>query len=520
MPTYAVTGASGHLGRLVVGELLARGVPASNVVALVRTWGNAADLAERGVQVREADYSRPPTLGAALAGVDRLLLVSSSEAGQRAAHHSNVIEAAKTAGTSRIVYTSMLNADDSTNPLAGEHRDSERRLRDAGVAFTLLRNGWYTENYTDQLAQYLQRGEIVGVAGSGRISAATRQDYAAAAAAALLHDEEGERTYELGGPAFDLSELARVISEVTGTPVTYRDLPAQEYVSWLQEAGLDEESAHFVAALDASIAHGDLETDSGDLARLLGRPVTPLTNVVRAARGGDSDGGVVAVVATVGFIGAGNIGGALAGLAVDAGYDVVVSNSRGPETLRELVAQLGPRARAVTAAEAAAAGDLVVVTVPLKAYRQIPVGPLAGKVVIDTNNYYPDRDGHIAELDDESTTTSELLQAHLSTSRVVKAFNTVFFGHLATLRRPHGAADRSAVAIAGDDQAAKKTVTGLLDAIGYDAYDVGPLREGWRYQRETTAYPYSTDGSFEHPGPADTERLASLLAQAKRYRDT
>jgi len=232
MPTYAVTGASGHLGRLVVGELLARGVPASNVVALVRTWGNAADLAERGVQVREADYSRPLTLGAALAGVDRLLLVSSSEAGQRAAHHSNVIEAAKTAGTSRIVYTSMLNADDSTNPLAGEHRDSERALRDAGVAFTLLRNGWYTENYTDQLAQYLQRGEITGAAASGRICAATRHDYAAAAAAALLQDEEGERTYELGGPAFDLPELARIISEVTGTPVTYRDLPAQEYASF------------------------------------------------------------------------------------------------------------------------------------------------------------------------------------------------------------------------------------------------------------------------------------------------
>jgi len=225
-------------------------------------------------------------------------------------------------------------------------------------------------------------------------------------------------------------------------------------------------------------------------------------------------------VATVGFVGAGNIGGTLARLAVDAGYDVVVSNSREPDTLRDLVGQLGPHARAATAAEAAAAGDLVVVTVPLKAYRQIPVGPLAGKVVIDTNNYYPDRDGHIAELDDESTTTSELLQAHLSTSRVVKAFNTIFFGHLATLRRPHGAAARSAVAIAGDDQAAKKTVAGFLDAIGYDAYDVGPLREGWRFQRETTAYPHSTDGSFEHPGPADSERLASLLAQAKRYRDT
>jgi NAD(P)H dehydrogenase (quinone) len=182
------------------------------------------------------------------------------------------------------VYTSMLNADDTTNPLAGEHQDSERVLSEAGVPFTLLRNGWYTENYTDQLGQYLQRGEILGAADSGRISAATRQDYAAAAAAALLQDEESNRTYELGGPAFDLPELAQAISEVTGTPVTYRDLPVKEYASRLQEAGLDEESARFVAALDASIAHGDLETNSQDLARLLGRPATPLTDAVRAAR--------------------------------------------------------------------------------------------------------------------------------------------------------------------------------------------------------------------------------------------
>ncbi len=284
MPTYAVTGASGHLGRLAVQQLLARGVPASDVIAVVRTLGKAADLAGRGVQVREADYSHPPALDAALAGVDRLLLVSSSEPGQRVAQHTNVIEAARTAGASRIVYTSILNADDTTSPLAGEHEDSERALREAGVPCTLLRNGWYTENYTDQLGPYLQRGEIVGCAGSGRISAATRQDYAAAAAAALLQDEEGSRTYELGGPAFDLSELARVISAVTGTTMTYRDLPVEEYASWLRHVGLDEASASFVAALDTSIAHGDLETDSEDLAHLLGRPATPLTDAVRAAR--------------------------------------------------------------------------------------------------------------------------------------------------------------------------------------------------------------------------------------------
>jgi NAD(P)H dehydrogenase (quinone) len=286
MPTYAVTGASGHLGRLVVQELLARAVPAADVVAVVRTLDKAADLADRGVQLRAADYSRPETLGAALAGVERLLLVSSSVPGQRAAHHGNVIQAAKTGGTARIVYTSILNANNTTNPLAGEHQESERALRAAGVPFTLLRNGWYTENYTDQIGQYLQAGEIVGAAGHGRISAASRQDYAAAAATALLEDKGGNRTYELGGPAFDLAGLARVITEVSGTKVTYRDLPAQVYVSWLQRAGLDEATARFVAALDVSIARGDLETSSRDLEQLLGRPATPLAEVAAVATAG------------------------------------------------------------------------------------------------------------------------------------------------------------------------------------------------------------------------------------------
>jgi len=283
MPSFAVTGASGHLGRLAVAELLARGVPASDVVAVVHSRGKVADLADRGVGVREADYSRPETLDAALAGVERLLLVSSSEAGQRVAHHANVIQAAQTAGTSRVVYTSMLNADNSANPLAGEHRDTERALRDADVPFTLLRNGWYTENYTDQIGRYLEAGEITGAAGTGRISAATRQDYAAAAATALLEDEAGNQTYEPGGPAFDLPELARTITDITGTPVTYRDLTVEEYASSLQRGGLDQATAHFVAGLDASIARGDLETSSQDLAHLLGHPATRLAEVVGAA---------------------------------------------------------------------------------------------------------------------------------------------------------------------------------------------------------------------------------------------
>ncbi|MGY1743896.1 NADPH-dependent F420 reductase [Blastococcus sp. SYSU D00695] len=226
---------------------------------------------------------------------------------------------------------------------------------------------------------------------------------------------------------------------------------------------------------------------------------------------------------TLGLIGSGHIGGTIARLAVAAGHDVVLSNSRGPETLADLVAELGPRARAATPAEAAEAGDLVVVTIPLKAYRTVPVDPLRGKVVIDTNNYYPDRDGQIAELDDESTTTSELLQAHLPDSRVVKAFNNVYFAHLATLGRPAGSPDRSVIAIAGDDADAKATVTQFLDTLGYDAYDVGPLAEGWRFQRDTAAYAglYLAPGTeFPGPGrPATPELLREKLAAAVRYRD-
>src|SRR6478752_5707373 len=173
---------------------------------------------------------------------------------------------------------------------------------------------------------------------------------------------------------------------------------------------------------------------------------------------------------TIGLIGSGNIGSTVARLALDAGYDVVLSNSRGPETLSGLVEKLGPGARAATAADAAEAGDIVVVTVPLKNYRQVPIEPLRGKVVIDTNNYYPDRDGHIAELDDESTTTSELLQAHLPESHVVKAFNNIFAPHLGSLQRPHGDPERSALVIAGNDAGAKATVTDFLDSIGYDAH--------------------------------------------------
>lgn len=191
---------------------------------------------------------------------------------------------------------------------------------------------------------------------------------------------------------------------------------------------------------------------------------------------------------TIGLIGAGKIGSQVARLSVKHGYDVVISNSRGPETLADLIKELGPRARAVTAAEAAKVGDLVVVTVPLKAYKSVPVEPLVGKVVLDTNNYYPERDGHIAELDREEVTTSELLQRHLPKSKVVKAFNHIYAAELTTHAQASGSPNRRALVIAGDDAAAKATVTKLQDEFGFDTVDVGPLKDSWRIQRDTPGY--------------------------------
>jgi predicted dinucleotide-binding enzyme len=214
-------------------------------------------------------------------------------------------------------------------------------------------------------------------------------------------------------------------------------------------------------------------------------------------------------MATLGLIGAGNIGGALARAALAHGWDVVLSNSRGPETLTDLVAELGPNARGATAAEAAAAADLAVVTIPTKAIEGVPVEPLAGKVVIDTNNYYPQRDGQIAELDDESTTVSELLQRHLPTSKVVKAFNHIYFQNIGDAARPAGSPDRLALAIAGDDADARATVAEFIDSIGFDVVDAGQLSEGWRFQRDTPAY----------VAPYDKDALRQKLAEAKRYRD-
>lgn len=214
-------------------------------------------------------------------------------------------------------------------------------------------------------------------------------------------------------------------------------------------------------------------------------------------------------VRSIGFIGSGNIGSQLARLAVKQGFDVILSNSRGPETLQALIMELGDHARAATPAEAAEAGDVVVVSIPLKNYRDVPVRPLAGKTVIDTMNYYPQRDGNIAGLDDESTTTSELLQEHLPDSHVVKAFNNIMADHLTTQGSPAGTANRRALPIAGDDAAAKGTVASLINEFGFDVVDAGPLSEGWRWQRDTPAYVTALDA----------KGMEEALAGAVRYAD-
>ncbi|WP_120337894.1 NADPH-dependent F420 reductase [Cryobacterium soli] len=212
---------------------------------------------------------------------------------------------------------------------------------------------------------------------------------------------------------------------------------------------------------------------------------------------------------TLGIIGAGNIGSQLARLGVANGYDVVVSNSRGPATLEALIAELGPRARAALPAEAAAAGDLVIVTIPLHAIDTLPLPELAGKLVIDTNNYYPQRDGNIDALDEETTTTAEMLQDLLTESRVVKAFNHIYAADLSTDGLPSGAENRRALVIAGNDPEARETVTALLDAFGFDTVDLGPLTESWRIQRDTPGY-----------GPRmDAFELREAVSAAIRYRD-
>ncbi|WP_210495741.1 SDR family oxidoreductase [Patulibacter sp. SYSU D01012] len=285
MTTIAVTGATGHLGRLAVLALLDRGVEPSSIVAAVRTPASAQDLADRGVQVREADYGRPETLQAALAGVDRLLLVSGNEVGRRASGHRNVIDAAKTAGVSLVAYTSILNAGDTTMKLAGEHQETEEALRASGVPFVLLRNGWYTENYTAALAPTLEHGALLGAStGEGRVAPAARQDYAEAAAVVLTGEGHEGQAYELAGDrALTLPELASVIADAAGQPVAYAPMAADEYAGVLAGAGVPAPMAEILADSDLGIDRGELVTDRDDLRRLIGRPTTPVEETIAAA---------------------------------------------------------------------------------------------------------------------------------------------------------------------------------------------------------------------------------------------
>ena len=278
--TIAVTGATGQLGRLVIDKLKGR-VDPSQIVALARTPAGGADL---GVTIREADYTRPDTLQSALDGVETLLLISSSEVGQRVAQHRNVIEAAKTAGVRRIVYTSLLHADVSPLSLADEHRATEAALAASGIPYTLLRNSWYTENYTGAIPGAVSAGALIGSAGDGKISSAARADYAEAAAIVVSSEEHAGKTYELAGDqAWTLADLASEVSRQTGRDIPYKDLPEADYVTALVGVGLPEPLAQAIAGYDVAAAGGALFDDSRQLSALIGRPTTPLSNSVAEA---------------------------------------------------------------------------------------------------------------------------------------------------------------------------------------------------------------------------------------------
>jgi NAD(P)H dehydrogenase (quinone) len=283
-PTMIViTGASGQLGRLVIEELL-KSLPASELVAAVRGPEKATDLAARGIQVRQADYDRPDTLESAFAGAHKLLLISSSEVGRRAPQHANVIAAASKAGVGLLAYTSILGADTTPLALGAEHRQTEAELARSGVPHVVLRNGWYTENHTAGIPAALQQGLVYGCAGEGRISAAARADYAAAAARVLLADDQAGKVYELAGDeAYTLGEFAAEVARQADQTIKYADMPEAEYASALKAAGLPEGLAEVLADADSGASKGGLLDESRTLSRLIGRPTTPLAAVVNQA---------------------------------------------------------------------------------------------------------------------------------------------------------------------------------------------------------------------------------------------
>lgn len=283
MTQFVITGATGQLGRLVIDVLLRR-VPADSIVAAVRNIEKASDIAALGVQVRQSDYNQPASLEAAFQGAERLLLISSSEFGQRTRQHQAVIDAAKRSGVKLLAYTSVLHADTSVLALAQEHRETEAAIVESGLPFVLLRNGWYTENYTAGVASALSLGAVVGCAGEGRIASASRADYAEAAATILTSDDPAGQIYELAGDsAYTLSDFAAAISGQIGQPIPYVNLPEADYRNALLAAGLPEALAGLLADSDTGASQGALFDDGRQLSRLLGRPTTGLDAAIMAA---------------------------------------------------------------------------------------------------------------------------------------------------------------------------------------------------------------------------------------------
>ncbi|GBO50887.1 SDR family oxidoreductase [Pectobacterium versatile] len=278
----AITGASGQLGRLVIKQLLEK-VPANDIVALVRDVNKVTYLSALGVQVKAADYNQPEALASALQGVDKVLLISSSEVGQRAAQHRNVIEAAVKAGVKLVAYTSLLHADKSPLALAAEHQQTEALLKSSGLPHVLLRNGWYTENYAASIPAALEHGVFIGSAGEGKITSATREDFAAAAVAVLTQEGQAGKVYELAGDEpYTLAGLAAEISKQSGKNIGYQNLSEAEFTAALVSAGLPDVFAQIIADSDTGASKGGLFDDGKQLGRLIGRPTTPLSAVVKA----------------------------------------------------------------------------------------------------------------------------------------------------------------------------------------------------------------------------------------------
>ncbi|MFE2990980.1 SDR family oxidoreductase [Streptomyces sp. NPDC059262] len=282
--SIVVTGATGHLGRLVIDGLLTAGVPAERIAAVVRDKEKAADLAARGVELRIADYSAPATLTGAFAAGDRVLLISGSEVGQRVAQHQAVIDAAKGAGVALLAYTGVLGGPRADFDLAAEHKVTEQAILDSGLPYTFLRNGWYHENYTGNLAPVLEHGAVTASAGEGRVASAARADYAAAAVAVLTGEGHENRAYELSGDvAWSFAEYAAELSKQTGRTITYNSVTPEQNREILLGAGLPAPVADIFVGVDTAIEQGLLAATGGDLSRLTGRPTTPLADAIKAA---------------------------------------------------------------------------------------------------------------------------------------------------------------------------------------------------------------------------------------------